>query len=109
MVNQIGHYCCHTIKEVIAASYHENPAVRWRIAWTLGQTHHPRAFSRLVSLTRDPDGAVAYEALSALGTLGDRRAITVLIHRINQPLGRHGADNAAANALSKLEKGSFQP
>lgn len=76
------------VEPLLEASLSTDPQTRYRAAWTLGQIGDPRAYTRLVELTHDPESGVAYDATIALGWLGaqgDARAIAHLI----EMLGNH--------------------
>jgi HEAT repeat protein len=57
--------------------------VRKRIAKLLGDMGEYKAVPRLVSLTRDSDPGVRYEAVEALRKIGDSRAVDALIGCLN--------------------------
>src|SRR4051794_2413179 len=55
---------------LIAATAHPNPTVRFRAVWALASTRLKQAYSAIVALVDDPDGAVRYDAVMALGRFG---------------------------------------
>lgn len=57
------------------------------IGAALGKIHHPQAFDLLMDLLTHPSGFVAGAAATALGELGDRRAVPSLISLAAE---RHG-------------------
>jgi HEAT repeat protein len=86
--------------QLLGATKHENPQVRYHTTYLLGHTHAPEAFEPLLRLMDDPDGRVRFDAIVYLGELGDPRAIEPLI----QGLTADDPDIAGApgQALSKL-------
>jgi len=74
----IRYYGVRALDELLEASSHPNPIMRYRAAWALGHTHDPRAFEAILRLTDDPDEAVRYDSTIALGILDDERAIEPL-------------------------------
>lgn len=82
---------------------HADPRVRYRAVWILGKSRDPDVFETILSCVEDPDHRVVYDALMALGDLGDRRAISYLRaladHFDDDP---NGLDGAARIALTKL-------
>ncbi|MGI4789402.1 MAG: HEAT repeat domain-containing protein [Janthinobacterium lividum] len=73
------YYQDEALVPLIAACDSDNSAVRDRAVWVLGHTHDPGAYDTVLRLTRDPDGAVRYDAAIALGILGDLRAVMPLV------------------------------
>ena len=74
----IRHYLGKATQALIEACASANPVVRYRAAWTLGVSKDPSAFDCLLALTDDPDEGVRYDAVLALGNLGDSRALDPL-------------------------------
>lgn len=56
----------------------ENPRVRFRIVYLLAKTGERELFPVVASFVHDPDDFVRYDAVMALGYLGDPRAIPLL-------------------------------
>ena len=84
-------------------AYHSNPQVRYRVVWILGKTRDPDVFETILSRVDDPDHRVAYDAIMALGSLGDQRAIPHLRMYAEQSANHpDGLDSPAIMALEKL-------
>jgi HEAT repeats len=66
------------IGQLLELAGSENPRVRLRVAYLLGKTGEPEVFPVVAAFVYDPDDLVRYDAVMALGYLGDPRAIPLL-------------------------------
>ncbi|MDQ2799016.1 MAG: HEAT repeat domain-containing protein, partial [Armatimonadota bacterium] len=71
--------------------------------WTLGKSRDSRALPTILRLTHDPDERVCYDAVLALGELGDTQAVPVLEEIARRPSDPAALDIAARSALNKLK------
>lgn len=81
----------------------DSPQVRFRVAWVLGKSRDPQAYSALTAMVEDTDEAVRYDATLALGELGDTRAVPFLEElalRVNREDSRLGAALSARDKLA---------
>ena len=66
------------VGQLIGVVSSDNPQVRFRAVYLLGKSGDPQVLSVTLRFIDDPDETVRYDAVMALGYLGDRRAIPVL-------------------------------
>jgi len=78
-------YGDRALDQLVEACQHDDPKVRWRAAWTLGQIGNAEAFEAILNATSDPVSFVRFEAAWALGILGDPRAIEPLVNLVFSP------------------------
>jgi HEAT repeat protein len=97
------------IDQLIAATAHSDPHVRYRAVWALGATRSPRAYPTILALVQDPDSRVRYDAVVALGRFGYVQAVQPLIDLVRQPSREDSVDSAAAMALAKLGQPAISP
>jgi HEAT repeat protein len=90
------------IGQLLALVSSENPRLRLRVAYLLGKTGEPEVFPIVVSFVHDPDDLVRYDAVMALGYLGDPRAIPLLEELTTQWDDPAYVASAACMALALL-------
>ena len=91
------------IPQVLQVVDHPDPRVRFRAIWVLGRSRDPAVFEAVLSHVEDSDHRVAYDAMMALGQLGDSRAIPYLkLLAIKFDGHPEGLGGAALSALSRL-------
>lgn len=88
------------LEELLAEANRPNPAVQGYIAHTLGNFQDSRALPILSKLAKHKSEEVAFQAVSAIGDLGDPSGIRVLRQMLSrkEPIVR----DAAAGALRRL-------
>ena len=97
-----------TIPQMLPKINHADPRVRFRAVWVLGKTRDPAAFDAIRSCVEDSDHRVAYDAMMALGELGDSRAVPLLEALASKYHGHPDSlDSAAKSALLKLGVESY--
>ncbi|BDI29802.1 hypothetical protein CCAX7_18530 [Capsulimonas corticalis] len=100
----IRHYGARALGLLIDACKSPNPSVRFRAVWVLGYTRAPGAFEAIMELTNDLAGTVRYDAVMALGVLGDARAIPPLLALAAQDADEIQIPSAAFSALMRLNE-----
>ncbi|MGZ4870110.1 MAG: HEAT repeat domain-containing protein, partial [Halobacteriota archaeon] len=79
-----------------------DPDVRWRAAWALGQIGDARAAGPLAQALEDDYSNVRWSAAEALGVLQDENAVDQLIRLLNSPDEQTMIRLIAADALGKI-------
>jgi HEAT repeat protein len=97
------------IEQLIEATTHPNPQVRYHALWVLAATHAPGAYSTVLALTKDPDGAVRYDAAMALGRFGYTEAVGPLIALVRQGESDDSLGSAAGTSLMRLGRPAVLP
>jgi HEAT repeat protein len=75
----IERYGARAIPGLIPLCDHQDPQVRCRVVWILGQTQDASVLNTILRMTDDLDEEVRYDAVVALGKFGNRDAIRPLI------------------------------
>lgn len=84
----------------LAAS--DTPRIRFRVAYLLGKSRDPEVLPTIIHLVHDPDDVVRYDAVMALGYLGDPRAIPLLEEIATQWEDPASVASAACMSLATL-------
>ena len=90
------------IGQLLALVGSENPRLRFRVVYLLGKTGESEVFPVVASFVYDPDDFVRYDAVMALGYLGDPRAIPLLEELATQWDDPACVASAACMALALL-------
>ena len=91
------------VPQVLRLVDHSDPRVRFRAIWVLGKSRDPAGYEAILSHVEDCDDRVAYDAMMALGELGDARAISHLQLLASKLQGHpEGLGSAAMSALARL-------
>ena len=75
----IRYYAGCSVPYLLPICGSENPVARFRAVWILGKSWSPAAYDTILILCGDLDDRVRYDAVLALGNLGDHRAVPELM------------------------------